>query len=238
MSDGDLLLRITIRCLVEDLGLDRSDVSKSIRELDHEVCQAFDAMRSQSPVGTEKLQPLTTDGEVYTLHAGRWRGATWHDEAQNAVWLLGCGYHRSGERGDVYPYLKDLDLKGELFPTVEDYEILFEQQDRTFAQALLEEVPPLIEQAQGHFGKEVVGLLAGRIRASLVAEREDEIDVLWLSVSMKLLPGETDLPAEWMPLLLAAFFPEVSNPLELQTAQAIPTRTARQDEMVFVYYRD
>ncbi len=237
MSNSVPTLRVTIRCLVDDLGIDRSYASKDVGDFNHEVCRAFESKRSQSPIGAEKLQPITTDAEVYTLHAGRWRGATWHDQNHDAIWLLGCGYHRSGQKGEVYPYLKDLDSKGALFPTADDYELLFEVQDITFAQALIDEVPRLIERAHERPAEEVAVIIAGRIRVSVVIEIAEEVEALWVAVSLKLLPGEMEIPAEWMPLLLAAFFRDVSSPLELQTAEQLPTRLARSDEMVFVDYR-
>ncbi|MCH7844874.1 MAG: hypothetical protein IH850_03495 [Acidobacteria bacterium] len=58
---------------------------------------------------------------MFNLHAERWRGLTWWDEAAGIVWLVGAGYHRSGERDDVYELLKAKDKAGELFPTEEDY---------------------------------------------------------------------------------------------------------------------
>lgn len=82
---ADHTLRITIRCLEEDLGLQGADASIPVDSLDHEVCRAFVEKRSQSPAGLEKLQPITTNAEVYTLHAWRWRGATWHDTDNDAV---------------------------------------------------------------------------------------------------------------------------------------------------------
>jgi hypothetical protein len=65
-------------------------------------------MRSQDPKGVEKVQPLQNASEVYTLHAGRWRGATWHDLDNNTVWLLAGRLHRSGAPDDASPNFKDL----------------------------------------------------------------------------------------------------------------------------------
>lgn len=238
MSDSGPTLRVTIRCLVDDLGIDGANARREVRELDHAICRAFETKRSQSPIGVEKLQPIATDAEVYTLHAGRWRGATWYDEENNAVWLLGCGYHRSGEKDDVYPYLKELDFKGDLFPASEDYELLFEFQDTSFAEALIADVPILMDEARAHPGTEVTQLIAQRIRISVVVEMADDLEAWWAAVSMQLLPGESEMPAAWLSLVLAAFFPDVSNPLELLTGEKLPTRSARPDELVFVHYRD
>lgn len=97
-----LLLRVTARCLEEDLdGTTAADAERPVGELAHELVQKFVSMRSQDPKGVEKVQPLQNASEVYTLHAGRWRGATWHDAGNNAVWLLAGRLHRSGAPDDA-----------------------------------------------------------------------------------------------------------------------------------------
>jgi hypothetical protein len=35
--------------------------------------------------------------------AGRWRALTWWEEELGSVWLLGAGYHRSGEAAPPTP---------------------------------------------------------------------------------------------------------------------------------------
>lgn len=98
-------------------------------------------------------------------------------------------------------------------------------------------MPAILARAKERPEAEVVGLVAERIRVSVVVETANEIEVIWLAVTMRLLPGETELPPEWMPLLLAAFFPDVANPMDLQAARQLPTRDASSNEMVFVNYR-
>lgn len=123
-------LRVTLRSVQDELQLPPEAAKRHPTELDHEICSAFVTQRSQNPIGLEKLQPLTSSIEAYTVHAGRWRRATWHDEEDNVVWLLGFSYHRSGEAGDAYSYLKQLDAKGQLLPTPEDYDLLYELRRR------------------------------------------------------------------------------------------------------------
>lgn len=233
-------LKTTIRCLVEDLNLDPETARGPVEEIDHLICRAFVAQRSQSPEGTEKVQPITTNAEVYTLHAGRWRGATWHDRDHDVVWLLGCGYHRSGKVDDVYPYIKSLDAKDQLFPTADDYELLFEEQDRTFAQALIDEAPKLLTDAHERAPEEVRSVLGGTVRVSVWMEIAKGLEVTWLAVSMRFVHGGLEPPEGWLPLILAAFFPDVGDPFEeLHVSdQDLPTRSKEDDELVFAHYRD
>lgn len=231
---------MTIRCLVDDLSVDRDKARAPVQELDHPICRSFVAQRSQSPEGIEKVQPITTNAEVYTLHAGRWRGATWHDRDRDVVWLLGCGYHRSGEVDDVYPYIKSLDAKDQLFPTADDYELLFEEQDRTFAQALIDEAPKLLADARENSPEEVRSLLGETVRVSVWIEVADGLEVTWLAVSMRFIHGGLEPPEGWLPLILAGFFPGVRDPFEeLQVSdQDLPTRAKESDELVFAHYRE
>ncbi len=108
-----LFLRVTVRCLNEEMEeTTASDAERPVEELEPVLVRKFVAMRSQDLTGTEKVQPLQNAQEVYTLHAGRWRGATWHDRENNVVWLLAGRLHRSGAADDAYPYFKDLDADG------------------------------------------------------------------------------------------------------------------------------
>jgi predicted double-glycine peptidase len=115
-----LVLRVTQRCLAEDFGLPADALKQSTLE---EVAgsipaiAAFCEKRSQNPEGLEKVQPLTSNVVVYTLHAGEIRGATWHDRRAGTVWLLAARFHRSGKKDDAYPYFKELDAGGRLLPS-------------------------------------------------------------------------------------------------------------------------
>lgn len=151
---------------------------------------------------------------------------------------MSCGYHRSGEVGDVYPYIKSLDAKDQLFPTADDYELLFEEQDRAFAQALIDEAPKLLEEVKEISPEEVRSLLGGTVRVSVWMEVAVGPEVTWLAVSMRFVHGGLEPPEDWLPLILAAFFPEVGDPFEELhvSEQDLPTRGKENDELVFAHY--
>ena len=79
---------------------------------------------------------------MFSLHAERWRGLTWHDQDADVVWLLGAGYHRSGDRSDAYANLKRRDADGELFPDEQDY-FDVEPDPKPFVEAIAETAPAL-----------------------------------------------------------------------------------------------
>ena len=230
-------LRVTIRSIQDELQLPPEAARRHPSELDHEICSAFVTQRSQNPIGVEKLQPITSSIEAYTLHAGRWRGVTWHDEEDNVVWLLGFGYHRSGETGDAYPYFKQLDANGQLLPTTEDYDLLYELRDAAFPQQLVDLASRMLESARSDPGNEIRDVLAGTFPVSVVVEIEDGLEAVWIAVSHRLVRGEIDPPPEWMRFVLAAFFPDARFEDIQSPQQRLPTREKTPDEVVFVWMR-
>src|SRR5581483_1459751 len=96
----DYELRITQRCLRDDLGMPPNATFGDA--LAHPVVQAFRNQRRQSPVGTKTIGPAAAANTIYRLgHTDDHRGATWHDEANRVVWLCAYRRHRSGEPADA-----------------------------------------------------------------------------------------------------------------------------------------
>ena len=234
---GSPNLRVTLRCIQDELRRPPEDATCHPSELDHEICAAFVTQRSQNPIGVEKLQPITSNIEAYTLHAGRWRGVTWHDEEDNVVWLLGFGYHRSGEAGDAYPYLKQLDADGCLLPTRADYELLYELRDAALPWELRRLASEMLENARSSVGEETRAVLAETFPVSVVVENEDGLEAVWLAVSHRLVKGELDPPPEWLRFIVAAFFPDASFEDLQSPEQRLPTRETNSDEVVYLWMR-
>jgi hypothetical protein len=234
------LLRVTARCLDEDLDrMTAADAERSVYELEHELVQKFVSMRSQDPEGVEKVQPLQKASEVYTLHAGRWRGATWHDLNNNAVWLLAGRLHRSGAPDDAYPYFKDLDADGRLLPTEHDYELLFLAQARSFADDVIDRLPAVVDEARRRSPAEVEAIV-GTIPISIAVVIENEMEFVYLAVRMS---GWTEdgpqPPANWTAILWAAVFPWVTDPTtEIGFENDIAGRLAKDDELIYASIRE
>jgi len=141
-------LAVTKRCLIVDLGLSEADLERPLAELRDSslVIQQFIDQRSQLPIGQETVQGLQAPIVAYSLHAGADRALTWHDRESGLVWLLASRFHRSGQAEDSYPFFRSR-RREQLLPTRDDYTRAFEAQARTFAQALMEDVPPLLASA-------------------------------------------------------------------------------------------
>ncbi len=104
---------VTARC-------EREDLLKLVAVGSATLVEHFIKRRSIEPEPDERLKISGMGSPHYSLHSGRLRGATWYDSADDIVWLVAAGMHRSGERGDAYPYVLELEKKGHLAPTEDD----------------------------------------------------------------------------------------------------------------------
>jgi len=229
-----------MRCLDEDLdGTTASDAERPVEALEHALVRKFVAMRSQDPTGTEKIQPLKNAEEVYSLHSGRWRGATWHDRENNAVWLLAGRLHRSGAPDDAYPYIKSIDADERLLPREGDYELLFLAQAWFFADDVMNRVPLIMDEARRRSPSEVKAVL-GTVPISVAVVAEDGMEFVYLAVMMS---GWTEdgpePPSEWMTILWAAFFPWVTDFVnEIGLENEIAGRPAKEGELIYSSIRE
>ena len=119
-------LRITRRCLSEDLGVSPEEPIGAL--LDHPIVKALVKDRANDPDGGKSVGPEAGDRTLRRLGYGHdHRGATWWDGAERVVWL--CAYHgghRSGEPDDPFKrHFPDLIAAGRALPETSDYEALF-----------------------------------------------------------------------------------------------------------------
>ncbi len=219
----------TERCIRRDLDLPTQAVTEepATQRQRHALLEAFYVRRAQSPVGQETIEGLQANIVAYSLHAGRWRGLTWHDEDLAIVWLLAGRYHRSGERDDSYPHFRGLP-KHQLLPTEGDYERVFDREAQAFAETVVDDVAAIAGQASAQPGEIVSGRVAGRIAIRAV----EQGGCLQIAVKMQLYPGDEQVPAEWLMTVLAVFFPDARFEDLLWGRELAGARVAS-DEYVF-----
>jgi hypothetical protein len=235
MAEGDpYVLRITIRCLEEDLNMTRAEVNTPLGEIANEVVQAFVDKRRDHPKGNEPFV-LPKHGPIADKlrRTERWRGATLYDSEENVVWLLGFGFHTSGRPDDVYAVLEALDEDDRLLPTTEDYDLLLDSREADLPELLRLNAEEMLDEARSNPGSEVRRVIGGTFPISLVVEQENGMTATWLAISYRLLRGDVDPPPEWEQFILAAFFPG-RRPEEIQSPeQRLPTRATGDDEWVY-----
>lgn len=170
------------------------------------MLRAFQERRSRHPTGSDgRIIEVSgfTRAPVYSLHVGKDRGATWYDEEEQIVWLLGVG------RSHDYDHLRRLAESGRLLPTPGDYERLEPDAPGVdFTTAILADIRLLKARAAAAPDRVVTGRLAGRIPVRLCVESGDP-PMLVVAISQRIFPGDLVIPARWQVIVASAFFPGV-----------------------------
>ena len=191
-------LRVTSRCLAEDLGVAEDADFAQIQN--REIIETFIRQRSTRIEGTRKLEPLTNGGEVWIFGRGhKERGTTVFDEVNKIVWLLTYhSNHRSGEDDDYIPVAKQLDSDDRLMPTPGDYKRYFDERSLLLAKSIMVEAPLLLAEARKRSG--VIEATLGHGWGTKVLIEVDE-DMETVVVVFDLM----STPYNEVPAILAAF---------------------------------
>lgn len=218
-------LRITRRCLEDDL--DYYGEAPFIDLKRHEIVRALVKRRSDDSTDTRQVTPLSSGKRIYRLAYGdRHRGATWYDERHGVVWLLAYAQHEFEDRGDAFPYFKELDAEGQLLPGPADYELLLRERDQRLSPEIGVDAERLLREAHETPGREVIGMLGGAVEVTVVVTVVDSLCELHVAVQM------TDVAKEHFVLALVALF-EGRDLEGIETAQAMPERPLRPGELGF-----
>ena len=194
-------LRVTARCLDEDLNAEATADFEAIRGL--EIIKGLIGDRSKESISSRQVNPLTCGQDVWVLARGHdHRGATLHDPEDEVIWLLAYGRHRSGEQDDFFPYCKQLDAEGRLLPGHDDYRRMFLERDKRFVEAVRVEAPVILRDARAAEG-EYRCTVGGKLGASLSIEIDEGLDATAITVAFTANEIET---LEQGQVLLAQLF--------------------------------
>jgi hypothetical protein len=234
-------LRITRRCLVDDLGFPADDVRVSPHLLAQRegdgaaLIRTFVAKRDTvAEDDDERMRGLATRGIPICIirHGERLRGLTWYDERAGAVWLVAAHLgHRSGERSDSFPYFRNLTGR-ELLPAAADYEMLRAEEAIRDADAIFDVIPRLMNQAAEERNSECRGYI-GPIPISMVMT-DDAPPHLHVAISQHWLDSEPQPPPDWLVAVLSRCYRHDFNEADyLPTDSRFPTRSLTDDELGF-----
>ncbi len=199
-------LAATCRCLTDDLKLDPVDCETPVEDLtSNAVIAAFVHRRTQEPEGQERILNIPSSLTAFSLHAGRYRAATWYDHTNDVVWLLAYAIHRAGSSDDAYEYFAQLYEAEKLKPMVQDVVRVLRLRRPTFEQSATEELPALRRRALSTPGEAQEALLGRRVRVRVIFENGDE-GVLTIAISSHREPHGPNLPPDVHAYLVAAFF--------------------------------
>jgi hypothetical protein len=167
---ADWELRITLRCLGEDLGSAADlDFEKSLsRDV---IVKAFKREHEFKADAAKEVSPLTCGETVWRLaHQHDHRGAVWYDEANAVMWLCAYREHTSGLPDDAFPYFKQLDADGRLLPDDEDYVALGEDEGYRFAESVPAEVQSVLARGRAQPDIEQRAVVGGTYEVGLAVE--------------------------------------------------------------------
>jgi hypothetical protein len=172
-------LRITERCLVEDLQLEAGAVFDDA--LRHPIVEAFAKKRLTSTGEGKTVGPAADSETLYRLASGRHRGATWWDSENKVVWLCGYGWHESGAEDDAFQLFPQLIEEGRIKPTPADIDALLDDRAERLANLLPEAAAGLLEEARADPGNEKT-VTVGGLRLSIVVRYVETLEEVYVAV--------------------------------------------------------
>ncbi len=173
-------LRITERCLVNDLNLEAGvGFDESLR---HPIVDAFAKKRLNSTGEGKTVGPEAGPETLHHLGSGdRHRGATWWDAKNKVVWLCGYGWHESGADDDAFQLFKQLIEEGRIKPTPADIEALLDDRAERLANLLPDAAADLLEEARADPDNEKT-MTVGGLRLSIVVRYVETLEEIFLAV--------------------------------------------------------
>lgn len=220
----DRELRITRRCLIEDLGGTKNSTLEDVSK--RPVVKAFLRERRTKTTGTRQVGQLSSGKEIWVLTQGqRHRGGTWFEGRRDIVWLVAAGHHESGSKDDFFPYCRRLDNDGRLAPSKDDYTALFLAQKERLAARILIDAPLLRKRARESEG-EVSGQIGGKFGVKVAIEVVDEIEEISVAFDLRTLEDPRSMWA-----ILAAL--EADG--EWEPTDKMPSRTLEHHESAYCH---
>ena len=240
-------LRVTTRCLLEDLAFRESDVSTDPALLAAGATSGAGLLRTF--IETRSKAPVPSDEDImngmaeqapptYPLRRGhRQRGLTWYDHRNKVVWLVAAHHsHRSGETDDSYRYFRSL-RREDLLPSREDMERMLGERRDEIADQIWDDLPNLMRAAAAQPGTEVTGHI-GRVPVAMVMTA-DLPPHLYLAVSRKWETVGVTPPAKWLlGLLFRCYGHSYEDVEQLPLDRAMPHRAARNEDIYSDFVSD
>ncbi|MGH3801005.1 MAG: hypothetical protein ACRDTD_12865, partial [Pseudonocardiaceae bacterium] len=98
-----MLVRPTLRCLTDDLGLKIPPINDPLDELDHPLLRRANQQFAEPRSSRERISSIDAT-VLFKVKAQRWRGAVWIDAAGRS-WMVAAGQREEGSQDDFSPRL-------------------------------------------------------------------------------------------------------------------------------------
>jgi hypothetical protein len=182
-------VRVTIRCLEQDLGIPLPGPGTDLGDIDHPVVEEARRVAPNSPEGQRRVQAIEHP-PVFRIRHGRWRGATWVEEEAGLVWLLAAAMREEGSEDDAFEMFEALNAAGTLLPTEEDRRRDRLEEVTRLVAAIRRSAAEGLAEARRRPGEEIAWTLADRVRVLIFLTRGGGYEELWLAVPLRDLRGE------------------------------------------------
>jgi hypothetical protein len=203
--------RPTVRCLVDDLGIEIPGLDVDVGEIDHPLLEEVRRLTPTSPKGQKRIlaidRPL-----IYRVRVSEYRGATWVDDERDIVWLCAARRRQEGSDEDAYSYFEDLHEQGNLLPADDDY-----LRDRAEAairlqRGLTAELLALVDQALATQGTEYRQGLSAWLPCRVFVLESGGVQEIWCALGTRATDG-TGVKPQLRDLLFAALEQHVAPAL-------------------------
>jgi hypothetical protein len=185
-QDVSLRTRVTIRCVVDDLRLQLPPVEVDIGTLAHPLVAETRRLAPNAPTGQKRVLAIPHP-MIYRVRHGRWRGATWVDEANERFWLCAGAHRMDGSSDDAFEHFTALQSARRLLPTSDDeLRDRAEESARTIAEAR-SIIPKTLATAMDRRDKDAVFTLTPGIDGRLHVPGPG--DELWIALSTRMADG-------------------------------------------------
>lgn len=175
-------VRVTLRCLRDDLDMELPPVEVDLGSLDHPLVDEARRVAPTAPTGQKRVLSIAHP-LVYRLRHGRWRGASWLEEDAARYWLCAGALREQGSREDPYELFSALHHAGRLLPDDDDRERDALERDTRIVDAAADSIEDALADASGHPGQDVRLRLDGLVDVRLYVTAPGE--EVWVAIATR-----------------------------------------------------
>ena len=185
-------VRVTLRCLQEDLGTPVPEDTVDLGELDHPLLAEARRLAPTAPQGQRRIEAIAPPPLVFRLRHGQWRGAAWVDQETQPTqifWLVGAALRKAGDRDDAFEHFSRLHVTGTLLPSPDDkVRLRLEAAARTLDRWTAD-LGKLLKVADRSPEVEHAGVLGDFVSATIYKRVCDGYDEYWLALKVQVSGG-------------------------------------------------
>jgi hypothetical protein len=178
----DRRARLTIRCLVGDLGLELPELAVDLGEIDHPWLAELRRIAPTSPTGQKRILSIAQP-VVYRLRVSTERGATWIDD--DGV----VRRREDGSDSDAFAWFAQLHASDRLLPTDDDH--LRDQAEEVLRlhRRLTLDLFELVDRAFADRGTECATDLDGWLPARVLVIQGGGVEEIWCGLCVRATDG-------------------------------------------------